>query len=242
MSKPAARKTVTTAIALGALAVAGCGGGSGGSGGSATAPARVAPSQTPASGSVGIGDALVNTKDQRATKPDTSFLGKLPAPSGVGAQQAVCAAASVAPSGANLRQISRSILCLLNAERSARGLSSLKPNKKLARAAIRHSRNMVARHYFSHNGPDGNPLSRIKRARYIPRFGFWTVGENLAFGTGTAASPAEIVKAWMNSPEHKANILTAAFKQIGIGIVPKAPTGSDAGATFTTTFGGIRKH
>jgi uncharacterized protein YkwD len=176
-----------------------------------------------------------------AGEPDTDLLDELPQPEGLGAAQKVCAAASASPSGANMAQIGRSILCLLNAERKARHLKPLRPNKRLSRAAIGHSRNMVARHYFAHNGADGNPLSRIKRSGYIPRVGFWTVGENLAYGTGGLATPAAIMKAWMNSPAHKANILTKGFKEIGIGIIPQPPVGGGQGATFTTTFGGIRR-
>ena len=100
---------------------------------------------------------------------------------------------------------------------------------------------MVALHYFAHNGADGSPLSRIRRARYIPRYGFWTVGENLAYGSGRMSTPGAIMKAWMNSPEHKANILTRGYKEIGIGILPQPPVGGGQGATFTTTFGGIRR-
>src|SRR5205085_11439912 len=118
----------------------------------------------------------------------------------------------------------------------------LKLNRRLARAAIRHSKNMVARRYFAHNGADGNPVSRIRRAGYIPRIGIWTIGENLAWGTGSAAAAGQIMTAWMNSPEHKANILTKEFKEIGIGIVAAAPTAGGPGATFATTFGGIRLH
>jgi uncharacterized protein YkwD len=177
-----------------------------------------------------------------AGAPDTGILDRLPQPAGLGAAKKVCAAGSAAPSIRNVARIARSILCLLNAERVARRLKPLRHNRKLARAAVGHSRDMVTRGYFAHNGADGDPVSRIKRAGYIPRAGVWTIGENLAYGTGAAASPAQIVAAWMRSPGHKANILTRGFKEIGIGIVPRAPIGGGgAGATFTTTFGGIRR-
>jgi uncharacterized protein YkwD len=175
-----------------------------------------------------------------AGTPDTSILGRLPQPQGLGAKQRVCASASAAPPSGNAGQMSRAVLCLLNAQRGSRGLRALRLNGKLSRAAMAHSRNMVTLHYFAHAGADGDPVSRIRRAGYIPRVGLWMIGENLAWGTGSAASPAQIMLAWMNSPEHKANILTPGFREIGIGIVPSAPTASGAGATFTTTFGAVR--
>jgi uncharacterized protein YkwD len=176
-----------------------------------------------------------------AGTPDTSVLDTLPQPQGLGAAQRVCAAASTVPRRSNLSRMTRATLCLLNAQRTSRGLRKLKLNRKLTRAALGHSRNMVALRYFAHNGADGDPVGRIKRAGYIPRVGLWTIGENLAWGTGSASSPGQIMAAWMNSPAHKANILTPGFKEIGVGIVAQAPTAGGPGATFTTEFGAIRR-
>jgi uncharacterized protein YkwD len=263
---------ITAALAALAVAAGGCGGSSGGAGagqraiggGRAAAPATpsvslghavVTTNNAQAAPKKGALDRLANSpasgepsgkpngrESLIAGTPDTGILAQLPQPEGLGAATKVCAAASAAPSGGNVAQVSRAVLCLLNAQRTSRHLKPLKNNKKLARAAIAHAKNMVAKHYFAHEGPDGNPLSRIKKAGYIPRIGLWTVGENLAFGTGTSAEAGQIMTAWMNSPEHKANILTAAFREIGIGIVAAPPTGGGAGATFATDFGGIRTH
>src|SRR3954451_3224086 len=226
-----------------AAVLAGCGGG--GSNGKDSSSSYKLPA--PKAGTYGVGDAVITTNTKPgevlpAEKPDTGFLKKLPQPSGVSSGSAACATASSAPSGGNLGSVSQSVLCLLNSQRTARGLHPLKMNRKLSRAALAHAKNMVERHYFSHNGPDGTPLSRIKKAGYIPRVGLWTVGENLAWGTGTSAAAGQIMTAWMNSPEHKANILTKGFKEIGIGIVASPPSGGGPGATYATTFGGIRRH
>src|SRR3954451_5927345 len=219
-----------------AVAVAGCGGG-----GSNDKQSGSYSVPTPKAGTIGVGKAVAVGPGLVGT-PDTGILKNLPQPAGVGTGNTVCASASAAPSAANLRLISNAVLCLLNSQRTARGLKRLRLNARLGRAALAHAKNMVVRHYFSHNGPDGTPLIRIKKAGYIPRIGIWTVGENLAWGSGTSAAAGQIMTAWMNSPEHKANILTRGFKEIGIGIVAKAPTGGGAGATFTTDFGAVRLH
>src|SRR5205085_2266459 len=117
-----------------------------------------------------------------AGAPDTSVLDQLPQPEGLGAAQKVCVAASSVPPAASTKAMASAILCLLNAQRTSRGLRPLKLNRRLARAAIAHSRNMVALHYFAHEGADGNPVSRIRKAGYIPHVGIWTIGENLAWG------------------------------------------------------------
>lgn len=137
----------------------------------------------------------------------------------------------------------KAIRCLLNRERRARGLAPLRPDPRLARAARGHARDMVQRRYFGHVAP-GNVtvVDRVRRARYLAGARRWTVGENLAWGTGRLATPAQIVRGWMRSPGHRANILSPSFREIGIGVargvpVAGAAAGKRAGATFTTTFG-----
>lgn len=80
----------------------------------------------------------------------------------------------------------------------------------LTRAARAHSRDMVARDFFSHTGSDGStPGERATRAGYR-----WSMlGENIASGVRT---PQEAVAGWLASPEHCANIMTAAFRQMGV--------------------------
>ena len=234
--------TPKAVLLIAVVALAGCGGG--GSNGTGSSGYKL-PGAKP--GTIGVGKAVVSTNvgpGQAAPvqTPDTGFLKNLPQPSGVSTGNSACATASSAPSRRNLRSVAQSVLCLLNAQRAARGLRPLKMNRRLSRAALAHAKNMVTRHYFSHNGPDGTPLSRIRKAGYIPRVGLWTVGENLAWGTGISASAGQIMTAWMNSPEHKANILTRSYKEIGIGIVAAPPTSAGPGATYATTFGGIRRH
>jgi len=62
------------------------------------------------------------------------------------------------------------------------------------------------------------------------------VGENIAYGSGDRSSPRSIGAAWMNSPPHRANILRASFREIGIGLASGTPV-SVRGATYTTDFG-----
>jgi uncharacterized protein YkwD len=73
----------------------------------------------------------------------------------------------------------------------------------------------------------------------------WWVGENIAWGSGQYSTPAFITNAWMNSPEHRTNILDPQFREIGLGILQGTPRSgpSTDGATYTTDFGRVwRKH
>jgi len=63
------------------------------------------------------------------------------------------------------------------------------------------------------------------------------LGENLAWGTGDLGTARGVQSAWMRSPGHRANILKAAYRELGIGVHAGVPTDAGAGATFTTDFG-----
>jgi uncharacterized protein YkwD len=158
------------------------------------------------------------------------------------ASQQECANADAAPTEANVDAVRTAILCLHNQIRSQRGLPLLKENARLRRAALAHSSDMVSRGFFEHTTPNGTTMvQRIQAARYTsPRFG-WALGENLAWGTGSLATPRAIMKAWMDSPGHRANVVKRAYREIGIGIVAGVPSDHDSGATYTADFGVIRR-
>ncbi len=149
-----------------------------------------------------------------------------------------CAGAATSPSAAAPGQVRRAVLCLLNHRRRAHGLGALRENAQLRVAAQRHSRDMARRGYFAHTSLSGASMTdRIRRAGYLRR-GAWSIGENIAWGSGTRAPAAAIVRAWMASPGHRANILAPRYREVGIGIAVGVPVrGAGAGATYTTDFG-----
>jgi uncharacterized protein YkwD len=143
-----------------------------------------------------------------------------------------------APAGACPTAVSESaVRCQINAIRVANGLKPIRPTKPLRVAAQRHSRDMVRRHYFAHVSPNGLTVTdRVRRAGYLEGAHRPRVGENIGWGSGSLATPAAIVKAWMNSPPHRAIILTPGFRDAGIGIAAGAPQGG-GGATYTLDVG-----
>jgi uncharacterized protein YkwD len=64
----------------------------------------------------------------------------------------------------------------------------------------------------------------------------WAYGENIAWGEKGLSTPKSIVKAWMGSPGHRANILDRSFREIGLGVSLGSPDGPD-GATYVHDFG-----
>jgi uncharacterized protein YkwD len=155
---------------------------------------------------------------------------------------ASCSGADAKPTQAGQAKIARATLCLLNGERRSRALHPLRQSAPLAAAARGHSRDMVRRRYFAHTAPGGaTVVRRIRQSGYLSPAKKWTVGENLGWGSRSEGSPRAIVRAWMHSPPHRKAILTASYRDAGIGVasgVPRAAAGS--GATYTVDFGVTR--
>ncbi|NUP40131.1 MAG: stress protein [Streptomyces sp.] len=130
---------------------------------------------------------------------------------------------------AGLARTAEAVRALTNAERAAAGLPPLAPDPNLTVAAQRHSEDMVARDFYSHTAPEGSqPWDRAAAAGCRHR----GIGENIACGQRT---PSEVVRGWMDSPGHRANILKPEFSHIGIGYA----TGSRAGTYWTQLFGSV---
>jgi hypothetical protein len=105
------------------------------------------------------------------------------------------------------------IVNLTNTERKAANLNELKLNQKLSEAALAKAMDMFAKDYWAHNAPDGTePWYFIQKSGY----NYLNAGENLARDFNSAET---IVAAWMNSPTHKANILSKKYQDIGIAVV-----------------------
>jgi uncharacterized protein YkwD len=153
-----------------------------------------------------------------------------------------CQNADVMPTPGNEAVVRAAILCLHNQVRAGRGLPLLRENAKLRRAAAGHSADMITRRFFEHTSPGGSTfVQRIMATRYASRRVAWSLGENLAWGTGSLATPREIMKAWMTSPGHKANVVKRSYREIGIGVAIGTPTAGGDGATYTADFGVVRR-
>ena len=149
-----------------------------------------------------------------------------------------CTNTDLLPSADNLELVQDAILCLHNKIRSEKGLPTLRDNAKLRKAALSHSSAMINAGFFEHTSPNGDTfVDRILGAGYTKRNDAWTLGENLAWGTGELSSPAQVMQSWMNSAGHKANILKKAYREVGIGIRVGVPSDHGVGATITADFG-----
>ena len=105
----------------------------------------------------------------------------------------------------------REILNLVNEERQKAGLSPLTLSEELSRTASVKSKDMASQNYFSHTSPAYGGLTQLLSAQGIQ---YSYAGENIAMGQN---SPEAVMRAWMNSSGHRANILNANFTRLGVG-------------------------
>ena len=103
------------------------------------------------------------------------------------------------------------VLAATNAERRKAGCAALTTTSKLTGVAQAHATDMAVQNYFSHTSQDGRSFGTRIRSTGLS---FRTAGENIARGQRT---PAEVVRAWMNSAGHRRNLLNCAFTRIGVG-------------------------
>jgi uncharacterized protein YkwD len=156
---------------------------------------------------------------------------------GPAAVASACDNASTPPTRATISDARSATLCLINEARTKRGLGRLGSAGSLVRAASAHSRDMAVNDFFSHDSPGGStPKDRIAGAGYLAGATSWAIGETIAWGSGSLATPSSIVRSWLRSPGHRAILLDSRYDDAGIGIALGAPGGA-SGATFTGDFG-----
>ncbi|BCY12297.1 CAP domain-containing protein [Actinoplanes sp. L3-i22] len=108
--------------------------------------------------------------------------------------------------------VQQQILALVNRYRAKSGCPAVSVDRRLIEAANRHAADMARRDYFQHESPNGDKAGeRVSETGYQWRW----YGENIARGQD---SPWEVMDGWMNSPEHRSNILDCKLDQIGVGL------------------------
>jgi uncharacterized protein YkwD len=149
-----------------------------------------------------------------------------------------CAATTVAAGQASAATVGRAVRCLVNAQRAAHGLAPLRPNPELRVAAERHGADMVAHRFFAHVSPFAGAITDRARASGYVKGSDYALGEDIAWGEAQLSTPDAIVTAWMNSPGHRAVILDADFRDVGVGIATGVPVDTQLpGATFVLDVG-----
>lgn len=152
-----------------------------------------------------------------------------------------CPGDDVMPVDEDTRQrAGQAVLCLVNRARAAHGTPAVRASQPLATAAESHSADMVAAGFFSHASADGASLrQRVQRTGYIRRSKYTLIGETLAWGAGSFATPGQLFESFMASTVHRQTLLDGRFRDVGVGMTLGAPMPDVGGpaATLTLDFG-----
>lgn len=152
-----------------------------------------------------------------------------------------CRNANLLPTASNLGAIDAATLCLVNQARVAHDVRPLHANRALRQVAAAKATGMVRWDYFADVGPSGQtPMSLVAVTRYRVHAAAVAVGQNLAWGTGSYATPAHIVAEWIASPPHREIMLSGEYRDAGAATTPAVPTilnASGLGATYVVEFG-----
>jgi uncharacterized protein YkwD len=139
-----------------------------------------------------------------------------------------CAAAPSAAVAAKSSSAEAGLLQAMNAARAAHGLRPLRLDSGLDRAAGAHTAAMLHANTFAH----GDFAGRMAALHQSGSF-----GENLAWGTGSAGSAQWVVRMWLASPEHRANLLRPGFHRLGLGLARGTFLGHGGATVVTADFG-----
>ena len=136
------------------------------------------------------------------------------------------------------------VLSNVNQIRAQHGLRALKFSNRLSAAANQQSESMGAKGFFGHNSADGTAFWKRIRRYYTDRnYRYWSVGENLLWSSPDVDA-AQALDMWMKSPEHRANLLSKRWREIGLSAIhvqaaPGAFQGLDV--TIVTADFGVRR-
>jgi uncharacterized protein YkwD len=160
----------------------------------------------------------------------TAACSLLAAAPGARADSAGCANARVQIAQSSPLKLQKAVVCLVNEQRTERGLPKLESDRKLDDSAQRWTDDMVGNSDFSH-GAGLAFTARISAAG----FNWENAAENIATGYTT---PQAVVDAWMASPGHCANILNPLYREVGTGVDNSVVRGSSTiDGTWTQDFG-----
>lgn len=117
-----------------------------------------------------------------------------------------------------LPQLESQVLAGINDLRRKAGLGPLRASATLGAAAYEQSASMAEHGFFAHTSYGGSPFWKRVAARYAAGAGSWSVGENLVFRSPQLSAQTAL-QLWLQSPEHRSNMLSPVWREVGLGAV-----------------------
>jgi len=154
------------------------------------------------------------------------------------------ASLAIVPGAGAATKLDTALVKGINALRADHGLKPLASSAKLTAPAAQHTREMGTNGYFDHDSLDATPFwKRIERWYPSSRWSYWSVGENLLW-SDEDISASDAIDMWMQSPEHRANLLSRRWREIGISAIHFDAAPGDYGdesVTIVTADFGLRR-
>jgi uncharacterized protein YkwD len=132
---------------------------------------------------------------------------------------AACPSDERIPTAASAADAARALVCDINVIRGRHDLAPVRWNDTVAQPAQSFAEELAVRHEISHTSTDGRaPKDRVFATGYFDGFAAWLVLENVEWGSSVYATPLATAVGWMQSTEHRANLLDPQAQEIGVGV------------------------
>jgi uncharacterized protein YkwD len=144
-----------------------------------------------------------------------TFAAGAPA-SAAGSRALLAPAGRCDPAGPGVAAQERGMRCLINHARRAAGVPALRKRRKLTAAAHRKAADILSCDAFSHTACGREFTYHIRRVGYAA--GCFGAAENIGWGSASVGSPRSIMRSWLGSDAHRANLLNPRFREHGVGL------------------------
>jgi uncharacterized protein YkwD len=135
-------------------------------------------------------------------------------------------------------RLASSLTCLIDQQRRADGLSGLNRNADLRRAAADHAHDMLVHGFFGHRSSSGATVAqRAKASGYMRGARSWEVGEALHWGDGKRSTPRHALRELLNSPPHRAILMSHRLRDIGVAAVTYTRSNGRKAAKYVVDMG-----
>jgi uncharacterized protein YkwD len=152
---------------------------------------------------------------------------------GTASASTACPGDESVPTAVTAPDAAKALVCDINVVRGRYDLAPLRWSNTVARPAQSFAEELAGRHSISHLSADGaTPKDRIFATGYFDGFPAWLVLENVDWGSYAYATPLATVVGWMESTEHRANLLDPQAQEIGVGVTQGELAGRPSSGTF----------
>jgi uncharacterized protein YkwD len=165
-------------------------------------------------------------------------LGVLTGTAGAQSNSGGCDDADAHVGAVSRARLAAALACLIDQRRHSDGLAELQDDAHLTRAASGHAHDMLVHDFFGHRSSNGeNVADRARASGYTSGARHWEVGEALHWGDSSRGTPRGALHELLNSPPHRAILMSHRLRDIGVAAVTYTRPGGRKAATYVVDMG-----